>query len=383
MIWGIPKSKGGIVIHNTFRLSLYILFSIAILVACTAPTPAPTVIPIPTATSGIVQPSKLGYHAAAYDSGSDRVIVVGGETDPSHYVPVVTWAYDIATNTWTNMAPPQSPGRLDGPIVYDNAADRTILFAGDKLLNDSLRDEPCCPAGIDSDSQTWAYNYHANTWTNLKATGGPSGLVGARMVYDTKADRMILFGGLNVPLLWSGNAVYHNETWVYDFTTNTWTNMHPTTIPPGQNFFQMDYDAASDRVLAWIKPDSDGSNNMWAYDYTANIWTAQPVNEPSWRYYGAMAYDSALDRTFLFGGATADSSETPLDDLWSYDYASQTWEQIKFTSGPSARGWATLTYSPRADRLVLIGGGTDRYSFTNEVWIFDPNAKTWMQVGPQ
>jgi N-acetylneuraminic acid mutarotase len=85
----------------------------------------------------------------------------------------------------------------------------------------------------------------------------------------------------------------------------------------------------------------------------------------------------------LFGGATADSSETPLDDLWSYDYASQTWEQIKFTSGPSARGWATLTYSPRADRLVLIGGGTDRYSFTNEVWIFDPNAKTWMQVGPQ
>jgi hypothetical protein len=40
-----------------------------------------------------------------------------------------------------------------------------------------------------------------------------------------------------------------------------------------------------------------------------------------------------------------------------------------------------MTYSDKADRLVLIGGGKDRNSFTNEVWIFDPDAKTWTQIG--
>jgi hypothetical protein len=31
MIWGIPRSKGGIVIRKTFRLMLCILFSVALL----------------------------------------------------------------------------------------------------------------------------------------------------------------------------------------------------------------------------------------------------------------------------------------------------------------------------------------------------------------
>lgn len=99
--------------------------------------------------------------------------------------------------------------------------------------------------------------------------------------------------------------------------------MHPTKCPPGQNFFQMDYAAASDRMLAWIIPDVVGGNNMWTYDSVSN-----------------------------------------------------TWEQVPLVSGPSGRPWTTLTYSDKADQLVLIGGGATRYSFTNEVWIFNLHTKT-------
>jgi WD40-like Beta Propeller Repeat len=38
MIWGIPKSKGGIVIRKAYRLMLYVLFLIAILAGCTKTT---------------------------------------------------------------------------------------------------------------------------------------------------------------------------------------------------------------------------------------------------------------------------------------------------------------------------------------------------------
>jgi len=254
-------------------------------------------------------------------------------------------------------------------MAYDSASDRTIFYAGNSVT-DGI-------SSLTAANQTWAYDYNTDTWIDLHAIGTPSGLLGARMVYDTKADRMILFGGLSMTL-----DSYHEEIWAYDFTTNKWTNMQPNTNPPGANFFQMDYDAASDRVLALIIADV-GDYTMWAYDFKTNTWTALPVKEPAWRVYGDMVYVPTVKLDFVFGGVTPDSVETPLDDMWTYDSVSNTWEQVPFASGPSARGWATLTYSDKADRLVLIGGGTDRYSFTNEVWIFDPNAKTWTQVGPK
>jgi Tol biopolymer transport system component len=49
MIWGIPKSKGGIVIRKTFHFMLVTLFSISILAACAKSTEIVT-IPPPTAT---------------------------------------------------------------------------------------------------------------------------------------------------------------------------------------------------------------------------------------------------------------------------------------------------------------------------------------------
>ncbi len=407
-------------IRKLFRLMLCILLSIVILAACATPTPAPTVTPmpsttpeptatntsaptetsiptatpkpmatntststqtpIPTATSGVVQLSKRGYHDAVYDIKADRVIVFGGEDDynGSHDI----WIYDITSNTWVKMSPAECPCEGEGPMAYDSASDRTIFYAGNRVDQQG---------NLHILNRTWAYDYNTDTWTDLQSTGTPSGLLGARMVYDTKADRMILFGGLKVPLPTNfipKNLIFPTDTWSYDFNKNTWTNMQPKTSPPGSNYIQMTYDAKSDRVLMFGAAGGMGvvwgDDNVWAYDYKANTWTTQkPAVSPITRDYGSMAYDPVLDRTFLFGGATADDVETPFDDLWSYDYASQTWEQIKLTSGPSARAWHTMTYSAKSDRIVLIGGGPDRSSFTNEVWIFNPNAKTWTQVGPQ
>ena len=329
--------------------------------------------------------SKRGYHATAYDIKADRVIIFGGMIDSAGHPLRDTWTYDIAANTWAKMLPAESPGMGEGPMAYDSAEDRTIYYAGNRIH------VPGDTSPFSQANQTWAYDYNTDTWTDLHAIGTPSGLMGARMVYDTKADRMILFGGLKVPLPTNfvpKNLIFPTDTWSYDFNKNTWTNMQPKSSPPGSNYIQMTYDAKSDRVLMFGACGGMGvvwgDDNVWAYDYKANTWTIQkPTVSPIMRDYGAMAYDPAMDRAFLFGGATADDIATPFDDLWSYDYASQTWEQIKFTSGPSARGWHTMTYSTKSDRIILIGGGPDKDSFTNEVWIFDPNAKTWTQVGPK
>jgi hypothetical protein len=349
------------------------------------PTPLPPT-PAPTAVAGLtptpqIELSKLGYHAAAYDIESDRVIVFGGTTDPQHGLSD-TWTYNVAANTWARMSPSQSPGIVEGPMAYDSVSDRTILFAGN-LADANFTSSPGKPYGIDKASQTWAYDCNTDSWTDLHAMGTPSGLLGAGMAYDTQSDRMILFGGLEIPLPANSRPfVFHNETWAYAFKTNTWTNMNPKISPPGRNFFQMVYDAVSDRVLVWGSMMPSDGNDLWAYDLETNTWTAQPVKQPLNRDYGAMTYVSTLRRVLLFGGVTL-LNETPFDDMWSYDAAAQAWDQVRVSSGPSARGWHTLTYSTKSDRVVLIGGGKDRAHYTNEVWIFDPQAKTWTQVGPR
>jgi N-acetylneuraminic acid mutarotase len=263
-------------------------------------------------------------------------------------------------------------------MAYDEKADRTIFF-DDNIYGDAKT----------LATKTWAYDCSSNTWTNLNAQGAPDGLNGARMVYDSKDDRMILFGGIVMPMPddWmSGDWTQSNETWAYDYQTNTWTNMHPKVSAPGENFFGMDYDSDSGLVLAWIQPNGingpTGDNMLWTYDFAKNTWTSIPITQPAYRIYNIAAYVPTMKKTFYFGGATMDN-ETPNNDLWTYDSATNTWAQISTSTGPSPRAWATLTYSSKADKLVLIGGGADRDHFTAEVWIYDPQAKTWTQVGPQ
>ncbi|MFX1252160.1 MAG: Kelch repeat-containing protein [Promethearchaeota archaeon] len=47
----------------------------------------------------------------------------------------------------------------------------------------------------------------------------PSPRSGHGMVYDPVNQKVILFGGGNE------NHIFMNDTWVYDYLTNTWTGM--------------------------------------------------------------------------------------------------------------------------------------------------------------
>ena len=69
----------------------------------------------------------------------------------------------------------------------------------------------------------------------------------------SECDRIILFSGLDVmdsraPSHW----VFPNETWSYDFESNTWTKMSPAASPPGGYYLAMAYGyAGGPRGLVW------------------------------------------------------------------------------------------------------------------------------------
>ena len=305
-------------------------------------------------------PSGQGFSSMVYDAESDRVILFSGDTDD----PIQdTWAYDLDTNSWTemNMNPATSPDffRFSHAMAYDAQSDRAILFGGEYQLGTPLSD-------------TWAYDFNTNTWTDMNPATSPSARLGHRMVYDARADRIILFGGLSSV---QPREIYLDDMWAYDFDTNAWTQLSPSTKPRGGGCFAMAYDAESGRVIVFGAEDHTRFyDETWAYDFNTNTWTdMNPAPRPSIQAYQEMAYDAGSDRVILFGGAGG--SET-----WAYDFNGNAWTNMNPVGHPSGRWGHAMAYDEGSDRVVLFGGEGARGPFpspTNDTWAYDFSTNTW------
>src|SRR2546422_11368843 len=80
-------------------------------------------------------------------------------------------------------------------------------------------------------------------WTNMSPSDAPAGYLNMAMVYDSDADRMVAYGG------WDGTDDFSNETWAYDFESNTWTNLHPVGRPDGTRGMRVAYDTGSRQTI--------------------------------------------------------------------------------------------------------------------------------------
>lgn len=344
-----------------------------------APTPTPehtTPIPptatvVPAATMSLAEnaslnPSPRAYTSLAYDAESDRVILFGGQTgnynNPDNFNGE-TWTYDVAANKWTQMDPILGPsGRAAHEMAYDAESDRIILFGGFFNWN-SLND-------------TWAYDYNTNTWKEMTAKG-PASHLGARLAYDAESDRIILFGGYDL----AGSFLY-NDTWAYDFNSDTWTEMKPSISPSGRNYQAMTYDSKADRVLTWGGSDVRGNfddMSIWSYDFNTNTWQEMKPGEgslPSGRDYPVMVYDAESDRTILYGGSLGGK------ETWAYDNNTNTWTKLEPSTVPGTRSRHIMVYSVAADQVILFGGqiGSKEFNYSFETWAYDFNSNMWRNV---
>ena len=307
-----------------------------------------------------------GGGAMAYDSKADRVIFFGGGAEG---LGNETWSYDFNVNTWTKLSPSTSPAaRSEHSMAYDSKADRVIIFGGTK---DFQRDN----------DETWAYDPNANTWTKMSPIAGPSALHSTGMAYDTRAGRVLMFGGLNE------RGTGSNETWAYEFGTNAWVNMRPSVSPP-ETAAPIVYDSQSDRVIYFGAKSGElvpWTGTTWAYDFNSNTWTnMSPSSSPSPRWGQPMAYDSKADRVIIFGGIAQgfDNRET-----WGYSLSSNAWTNMSPTIYPSAVFGASMAYDSQSDRVIFFGGAYNVprppfHIFIEETWAYDFGARAGPTASP-
>jgi N-acetylneuraminic acid mutarotase len=133
-----------------------------------------------------------------------------------------TWVYDPADNNWTNMNPAVSPPKRHAPIaIYDSHADRIIMFGGV---------DPWKGGREDHFNDTWSYDLNTNTWIELFPDGSPSKRQPQIFVYIPSIDKSLLTGGWLNFELGIDNGEPYNDSWLYDYTNNTWTEI-PSNFP--------------------------------------------------------------------------------------------------------------------------------------------------------
>ncbi|MFQ5919541.1 MAG: kelch repeat-containing protein [Thermoplasmata archaeon] len=298
-----------------------------------------------------LRPSNRGFHGAAYDAESDRFVIVGGGRAPAFFGDV--WAYDFNSNTWEEMPPSNGPATwVAGASAYDAESDRILLFGGQS-------------EGFIELNETWAYDYNTNTWEAMNPSPAPPPRHAVRGAYDAESDRFIVVGGHI-----GGGLTRRADAWAYDYNTDTWQNVTPS------GFFQASYasiayDAESDRVIHFSGENATAGfrQETWSYDYNTNTWAMlQPVVQPDPQWIQSMAYDAAADHIVLAGSNVT----------WTYDYNANEWTEKSPATQPFPRSAHQVAYDGESDRTVFFGGCLTVLELcTNDTWAYDSNTNTW------
>ena len=234
-------------------------------------------------------------------------------------------------------------------------------------------------------NETWVYDYATNIWTNMTptATGSIPPLYKASMSFDSKRGVAILTGGTN-----SDTGLDEDATYEYNYSSNTWTakaDMPDVKIKHG-----MAYDIANDKTLSfagWRNTFGGADvNTIYIYNYSSNSWASpDPDTKPHIREFGAetaMAYDTLRNVSWIFGGYAADISAT-LEDLWMYNYTvgnQGNWTNYTNASNPRDREGHAMVYLEWDDALLLHSGRNSGGGYYNDTWLYNLSNNTWVNL---
>lgn len=224
-----------------------------------------------------------------------------------------TWEYDVVESDWTRVRPEVSPvQRGDAGFVYDEDYGVFIMYGGMSDVN---------PLRVLN--ETWVYDPVADSWTMMSPEVCPPRTYGCKFVYDSMNGVTLLWGG-NLP---NGEGAKLDDWWSYDYGSNTWTMIKTDVKPPMRYWQYMAFDRSIGKVVMFGGRPSFGDDNLddtWLYDYAENEWTeVVSYVSPTLRQSGSMVYDESIKRVVLFGGF--EEGMDVVGDTWVFDAEAGEW----------------------------------------------------------
>ena len=292
---------------------------------------------------------RFGPHAIAYDAARGSMVLLdAGAWEASFWLLTGdVWAPDLVRFT---------PGIEEGSaLVYEPTRNRTVLFGG---INS--RQEP----------RNATYVLDGDVWT--VGPTAPETLMprmGHAMVYDSRRDRVVLFGGKGGA---SDAATRYNDTWF--FVNDKWEKgpEAPQQLTPRADH-AMVYDSNLDRVLLFGGHDGAQRNDTWFL--AGDTWIQGPAApaDLTGRSGHAMAYDGKRRRVVLFGGEDDLGAQR---DTWQFENGN--WRKGPEAPSKLAGRWNHgMTFDDHAGQVVLMGGLIGFNSYISDTWTLGDG--TWQE----
>lgn len=334
-----------------------------------AATPSPTVLP-PTPTAGTPSPTNTSAPPPPSPTASNTPLP--SPTPTTTPLPVTTvlppaWRWTQLMPNGTVGSPPR---RQDATTVWDPVDRQLLLYGGTNARSSQAMGD------------LWAYSPATGAWRRLTASNAtPSGRFGAAGVWDANGRRLVIFGGQQ-----SGGPqpVLLDDVEAYSPSSNTWTTLSPQGAhgaPTPRSHLGAAWDSRQGRLLLFGGETSASlalSSQLWAFTPGApGTWELLSPGgrrgQPGPRNWPAMVWDPLAHLLRLFGGKNAAGSS--LGDMWQWTETSG-WSFTETRAQPTGRSAAAAAWDVQHAHY-LVGPGLGLNGDTNDLWAFDPAARTW------
>ncbi|MEO5985504.1 MAG: kelch repeat-containing protein [Candidatus Limnocylindria bacterium] len=257
-----------------------------------------------------------------------------------------TWAFNVESLTWTELAPPRSPQpRFGHEAVWVDGVG-VVIFAGQGGPSTFFND-------------LWAYDPATNAWTQLPASGAiPTPRYGSCLAVGPDGRLWASHG-------FTQEGTRFSDTRAYDISAQTWTDETPSQ---GQRPVERCLHGCwwtDDGTLTLYAGQTTGLtalDDLWSLD--AGRWSRVDAELPAGRnLYGRARHDGGM---LIFGGQAVDGSYLA-DAFLLADDASV---EVLAPSGeaPPGRAGAELIVDPSNSRAFLFGGRTAD-SALGDTWV--------------
>ena len=266
-----------------------------------------------------LSPPGRSLHAMTFDSRNGLVILFGGYKTSHSDELNDTWVYDVRTNTWRQLHPDASPPERHWPgLAYDSKNGMVVLFGGHNRFVDISQEQL---------NDTWLLDVVAETWTQVFPAESPSPRQ-TYLIYNERNGLIYAFGGKYEVDVGGQNfdLLYYNDMWSYDLSGNTWTklldNSSATNVPAPRRT-KTAYEPVNDLVILF---GGEGSkikgtgmfrayNDTWIYNFHTNTWAEiTPTISPPGRFVYVIIYDPFNHKALLYGGDSIPPSG--FIDIW-------------------------------------------------------------------
>jgi len=251
-------------------------------------------------------PSARAFHSACGDD--DNMFVYGGVTYNGFFGNITVfadfWAFEYDTNTWHQIfATNAGPGpRADHNIVLID--DNIYLFGG--VVNKFFTEK----------NDLWAYNIPTNTWTQLignNVAGSPTKRDAFYMEPVSINDQSGFIVSMGETFNGLGGFADLSDLWFYSIDSNTYRNISPANNPNIANSAIMAV-VRRDRDLVIFGGDipggargchapfnQDPTNTTWTFNLDTLAWAILPTTHtpPSLKRHSAGVIDGKF---YIFGG---------------------------------------------------------------------------------